>query len=180
MSKFAIFAGHGGTDPGAIGNGLMEKDLALAVSLKSTAILRSMGHEVINNRTSDITNGVNEKAKLANDQYVDAVVDIHLNANNGTPGTGTEVIHSLTGGKGKELAQMIVLEISALGYRNRGIKTRANQSGRDYFGIIRQTRAPAVIVETAFINNPDDMARYNEQASVSQPMTILIRFLIPI
>ncbi|HIZ16797.1 MAG TPA: N-acetylmuramoyl-L-alanine amidase [Firmicutes bacterium] len=162
MSKIAVFAGHGGDQAGAQYNGYKEKDVNLAVSNALTEILRSRGYTVINNRTTDVNRSIVNDARMANEQGVDAVVELHMNANEGEPFTGTEVYYSIFDkGTGRRLAQAIVDNIAALGFVNRGIKTRVNSAGQDYFGIIRLTRAPAVLVEMAFLNNPDDMARFN-------------------
>ncbi len=162
MSKIAVFAGHGGDQAGASYNGYLEKDVNLAVSNALTEILRSRGYTVINNRTTDVNRSIVNDARMANEQGVDAVVELHMNANEGEPFTGTEVYYSVFDqGTGRRLAQAIVDNIAALGFVNRGIKTRVNSAGQDYFGIIRLTRAPAVLVEMAFLNNPDDMARFN-------------------
>ena len=158
MPRIAVFAGHGGTDPGAVANGLYEKDINLALSNEVTRLLRAKGYEVVNNRTTDVNRDINADVALANRSNVDAVVEIHMNSNAGAPGTGTEAYYSINGGKGKELALAIVNNIAALGFVNRGIKTRINAAGKDFFGIIRDTNAPAVLAETAFINNPNDMA----------------------
>ena len=155
MAKLAVFSGHGGTEPGAVSGNLKEKDLNLAVMLKATELLRANGHTVINNKTTDKNRDLNADAKLANDQKVDGVIEIHFNAGGGY---GTEVFYSIVGGKSKDLATAIVNAIAALGFRNRGIKTRLQNDGRDWFGIIRMTNAPAVLVECAFIDSAADMA----------------------
>lgn len=162
MSKLAVYAGHGGRDFGATNDeGLREKDFTLAVSNRVTQLLRQDGYDVINNRTTDVDRSITADARRANAEDVDGVIEIHLNSNPGPPQTGTETYFSIKGGKGAELAEAINRQIVSLGYVDRGIKTRTNGQGQDYFGIIRLTDAPAVLVETAFINNPDDMARFN-------------------
>ena len=162
LPKIAIFAGHGGSDPGAVGNGLRESDLNLAVSNAATSILRGWGYQVINNRTTDVNRSITADANLANANRVDAVVEIHQNSNPGTPGTGSEVFYSIKDtGRGRQLAEAILQRLVALGFRNRGVKTMVNASGQDALGIIRLTNMPAVLVECAFINNPEDMARFD-------------------
>ena len=166
MSKIAIYAGHGGTDSGAVGqNGELEKDYTLRIATAAINTLNSAGYDTITNRTSDISRDIAADANTANSAGVDYVAEIHLNSNDGAPATGTEVYYSITGGKGKQLAQNILNEITALGYKSRGIKTKKGSSGRDYFGIIRRTIAPAVLIEVCFINNPDDMARLDCEAA---------------
>ncbi|MCL2054961.1 MAG: N-acetylmuramoyl-L-alanine amidase [Oscillospiraceae bacterium] len=162
MAKIAVFAGHGGNNPGAVFGPLREKDYTLAVSNEVTAILRYQGYNVINNRTIDIDRSITADANLANSQNVDAVVEIHLNSNEGIPYSGTETFFSVFDtGRGRELATAINRNIVSLGFKDNGIKTRVNSEGTDYFGILRLTHAPAVLVETAFINNPQDMAMYD-------------------
>ncbi len=162
MTKIAVYAGHGGSDFGAVSNGLYEKDFALEVMTYVTAELRRRGYEVINNRTSDVDRNLNADIRLANRENVDAVVEIHLNSNEGIPGSGTETYYSVTG-KGRELAEAINTNLVALGFRDRGIKTLPNFFGLDYLGIIRYTNAPAVLTELFFINNPSDVSKYNPE-----------------
>ena len=162
MPKIAMYAGHGGSDPGALGNGLRESDLNLAVSNAATAILRRWGYQVINNRTTDVNRSITRDANLANENRVDAVVEVHQNSNPGVPGTGSEVFYSIRDtGKGRQLASAILRQLVALGFADRGVKTMVNASGQDALGIIRLTNMPAVLVECAFINNPADMARFD-------------------
>ena len=166
MRKTAIYAGHGGADSGAVGqNGELEKDYTLKIAAAAINALNASGYETITNRTSDVSRDIADDANTANSTGVDYVVEIHLNSNSGTPATGTEVYYSITGGKGKELAENILNEITALGYKSRGIKTKKGSSGKDYFGIIRRTTAPAVLIEVCFINNPDDMSRLDCDAA---------------
>ena len=162
MPKIAVYAGHGGSDNGASSNGRLEKDYTLALMTEVTRILRARGYDVINNRTTDIDRSITADARKANTNDVDAVVEIHLNSNAGVPQNGTETYFSVFDkGTGRRLADNIHREIVALGFADRGIKTRVNSRGQDYFGIIRLTDAPAVLVETAFINNENDMAMFD-------------------
>lgn len=152
MSKVYIGVGHGGSDPGAVANGLKEKDLTLDISKACRDYLESNGVSVKMSRTSDQESSVNGKVREANSWGADLVVEIHINAGGGD---GTEVYYSRVGGKGKVLAQNILNSIVKLGQQSRGIKTKLNSKGTDYFGIIRDTNAPAVLVECAFIDTKD-------------------------
>lgn len=153
--KFAVYAGHGGSDPGAVTGSRKEKDYTLKVMTKITSLLKSAGHTVINNRTTDVARSITADATKADNNNVTAVIEIHLNSNSGTPGTGCETYYYSTSTKGKTLAKAINDRIAALGYKDRGIKTGDN------LGIVRRPKAPSVLVETAFINNDDDMKKYD-------------------
>ncbi|MCL2217926.1 MAG: N-acetylmuramoyl-L-alanine amidase, partial [Defluviitaleaceae bacterium] len=180
MARIAIYAGHGGSDPGAVGNGLREKDLTLAVSNQASNILRGWGYTVINNRTTDVDRSITRDANLANSSGVDALVEIHLNSNVGTPGTGTEAFVSIRdNGRARSIANAILQRISWLGFVNRGVKTQTNATGQDAFGILRLTNMPAVLLELAFINNPQDMARFNV-GEMAWAVAAGIRDVIPV
>ncbi len=83
----------------------------------------------------------------------DIVAEIHLNAGGGT---GTEVYYQYSSAVGKELAERVSQSISsALNVPNRGAKTLINGSGGDHFAILRKTKAPALLIETVFIDSDD-------------------------
>ena len=81
-------------------------------------------------------------------------MDIHNNAGGGD---GGEVFYHHGGGKGKTLAENILAEIVKVGQNSRGIKTRVNSQGKDYYAFIRNTSCPSVIVECAFVDNASDL-----------------------
>ena len=166
MATIAVYAGHGGADSGAVSGNLREKDFNLAISNAVSSILRGWGYTVINNRTTDVNRSITQDANLANDRRANAVVEIHMNSNEGTPGTGSEAFVSIRdtsqrNGQARSLSNAILTRLAALGFRNRGVFTSINASGQDTFGILRLTNMPAVLLEVAFINNPQDMSRLN-------------------
>ena len=72
-------------------------------------------------------------------------------------------IYTLKGGKGKALAQNIEAEVIALGQNSRGIKTKENVNGKDYYAFIRDTICPAVICELGFMDNRNDLNAFDEK-----------------
>lgn len=147
-----IGVGHGGKDPGAVANGYKESNLNLAVAKACAAYLERHGVEVLLSRTSDVDDPVTEVVRECNAFSPTLAVNIHINAGGGT---GFEAYYTIGGGTGKTLAQNIETEIKALGKKSRGIKTRIDNQGRDYYAFVRDTKAPAVILETAFIDSSD-------------------------
>ena len=98
-----------------------------------------------------------DRIKKINAADYDFVAEIHLNAGGGT---GTETYYYHGSPTGKKAADVICKNISeALAVRNRGAKIRFGKNGTDYFGFIRQTKPCAVLIETAFIDNSDDLAK---------------------
>lgn len=154
MAKVFIGIGHGGSDPGAVANGFEEADLNLAIGMACVDELKRHGVSVKASRSKDENDTLSEEISECNKFNPDLAVDIHNNAGGGD---GAEVFHSKNGGKGKTLAQNILNEVVAIGQNSRGVKTRVNSAGRDYYGFIRETVAPAVIIECAFVDNKADM-----------------------
>jgi N-acetylmuramoyl-L-alanine amidase len=154
MKKVFLGIGHGGSDPGAVANGFEEADLNLVIGLACRDELQRHCVIVKTSRTKDENDPLTDEIKECNAFDPDLAVDIHNNAGGGD---GGEVFHHIGGGLSKTLAKNILAEIVAIGQNSRGIKTKTNSAGKDYFGFIRETYAPAVIVECAFVDNKTDM-----------------------
>ena len=162
MSKRVyVGIGHGGSDPGAVANGFKEKDLTLSIGKYCNERLKQYGVETKISRTTDIDSSINSKVAASNAFGADVCMDIHINAGGGD---GSEVYYSHVSPNGKKLAQLIVDAMSAIGQNTRGIKTKLDSNGNDYFGMIRMTDAPAVLVECAFIDNKTDIQIINTEA----------------
>ena len=161
MAKVFIGVGHGGSDPGATANGFREKDLNLDIALACKDVLVRHGVLVRMSRTKDENDTLNEEIKECNAYNPDLAVDIHNNAGGGD---GAEALCSIGGGKGKTLAEYILREIVAIGQNSRGVKTKKNSAGRDWYGFIRETACPACIIETAFVDNRKDMEIIDSEA----------------
>ena len=154
MAKVFIGVGHGGSDPGAVANGFKEKDLNLSISLACREELERHGVIVLMSRTKDDSESLNEKINECNAFNPDVALDIHNNAGGGD---GAEVFYHHGGGTGKVLADNILAEAVKLGQNSRGAKVKLNPNGTDYFAFIRNTGAPAVLVECAFVDNKKDI-----------------------
>lgn len=121
-------------------------------------------------RTKDDDETLNEKIKECNKFKPDYAVDIHNNAGGGD---GAEIYHHYGGGKGKTLAKNILDEIVAIGQNSRGLKTKKNSQGKDYFAFIRDTSCPAALIECAFVDNKKDI-KIIDTASEQKKMGIAI------
>ena len=158
MPKIFLGVGHGGIDSGAIGNGFKEKDLNLSIALACNEVLVNHGVIVMMSRTKDENDSITDEIRECNGFKPNLAIDIHNNAGGGD---GTECFYHHNGGKGKVLAENILTEIVKIGQNSRGVKTRTNSSGKDYYAFIRETSTPAVIVECAFVDNSMDMEILN-------------------
>ena len=158
MSKFLIDCGHtlAGGDTGAIGCGKLEQNLTREVGMKVISKLQALGHTVVNctvDYASSMSASLAARVNKANNAGGDLYVCIHFNASNGL-GHGTEVFTH----NGKELTQArnVLNNICALGFTNRGIKS-AN------LYVINHTNMDALLVECCFIDNANDMSKYNAE-----------------
>lgn len=154
MPKVFIGVGHGGTDPGAVSNNTKEKDLNLSIALACRDMLVRHGVEVKMSRTKDENDSLSEEIQECNAYSPDLAVDIHNNAGGGD---GAEAFYHYGGGVSKTLAENVLSEIVEIGQNSRGAKIRKNANGKDYYGFIRETLCPAVIIECAFVDNATDL-----------------------
>ncbi len=162
--RINIHAGHnpdGMTAWGAVGL-IRESTEARAVKDRVVVQLTAMGHTVhdctCNNGTSkqDVLKRI---VAACNSHEVDLDISIHFNAGAQAESdgktTGTEVLVYNNASGAVPWAQQIADSIAALGYRNRGIKERPG------LYVLKHTKAPALLIECCFVDDPDYVALYN-------------------
>ena len=150
--KVFIGVGHGGNDPGANSDYMTEKEYNLKTAKFVAQYLKEAGVEYKLSRTADVDTDMDSKVAMCNAYNPDLVIDIHYNAGGGT---GFEVYYSRVGGTSKTLAENINTEMKKL-MKSRGVKTKLDSNGRDYFAIIRLTDATAVLLEGGFVDTKSD------------------------
>ena len=153
--KVVIDAGHGGSDPGAVGNQIVEKDYTLLISNYIYKRLKDLGIDVSITRNDDITLNPSERVKKILSFYGNGkdviVVSNHINAGGGS---GAEIIYSIR--NNDDLAKTISSELERSGQKVRKYYQRRLPSNpsRDYYYILRDTaNNESVIVEYAFVDN---------------------------
>jgi N-acetylmuramoyl-L-alanine amidase len=153
IRKIFVRAGHGGNDPGAVANGLVEKTMTLTTALKLKELLLRCGFEVNMARDIDVYVDLMDGVNQANNWGADLFISQHYNAGGGN---GYDSIHSIYAGASRDLALLIANELEVLGQNphGTGVWSKAGQNG-DYYCEIRETNMPAVIVEPCFIDSDD-------------------------
>lgn len=158
MKKVVIDAGHGGDDPGASGNGIVEKELTLEISQYIHNRLDELGIENTLIRDSDETIEPNDRVnKIVSPYGSDSdvlVVSNHINAGGGE---GAEIIYALR--NSDTFSRKISDELESMGRVVRKYYQRRypSDSSKDYYFIHRNTgNTEAVIVEYGFLDNVDD------------------------
>jgi N-acetylmuramoyl-L-alanine amidase len=158
--KYCIDAGHGGSDPGAIGQtGLRECDVALAISLELEKLIQSAGHECLLTRVRDTDvayPGANADAELgarcavANEWGADLFISIHCDAFTNPAAQGTTTYYMRGSEQGREFAEAVHgYLVNAIQRQDRGIR----EAG---FYVLKHTNMPALLIEVAFISNPTE------------------------
>ena len=163
--RINVSAGHnpdGKVACGAVGL-LKESTEARRVTNEVVRLLKEQGHTVYNCTCDNGTSQGDVLKKIVakcNQHSVDLDVSIHFNAGasaqkkNGQT-TGTEVLVYNDSSKAMAAAQRVAKQISALGFKNRGIKIR------DALYFLRNTKSPAMLVECCFVDDGDDAALYD-------------------
>ena len=143
--------GHGGKDSGAVGSGLLEKDVVLSVGIYITIILQSHDIRVTHSRTTDDFVELSKRASDAIKNKADVFVSIHCNDADNKSAMGVEVFHQTN--KNSRLAESILNSIifDEVFPKNRGVK-QAN------FSVLRNTsdKMASALVELGFIGNTTD------------------------
>jgi len=152
--KVFISIGHGGSDPGASYNGLVEKDMNLVMGLACGEELDRHGVNVLLSRQSDVDDPLSDEIKECINFRPDCALACHNNAGRGD---GFEAWYSIIGTEGKRLAQLLEKEIIAMGQNSRGVHTKTNSYGSDYYGFNREPYCPSVIAEAVFLDNLEDV-----------------------
>lgn len=161
--KIGIDMGHtlSGEGTGSQGCGYKEQNLTRELGKIVIEILKKEGHTIYDctvDKSSNNAQQLIDRVNKANKQPLDLFVSIHFNACvNDVKGdgrtTGTEVLLHSMSSKAKPYAERIVKKIANVGLKNRGVKTHNAY-------VLKHTKAPALLIETCFIDDRDDMNVY--------------------
>ena len=158
VKGIVLDSGHGGNDPGASANGIIEKDLTLKISQYMYDRFRELGIPVAMTRTSDETLSPTNRVDRVLDAFGNGkdviVISNHINAGGGD---GAEVIYALR--NDSTLSGKILEELEKAGQnirKNYQLRLPSNPS-KDYYFMLRDTpNTEAIIVEYGFLDSPGD------------------------
>lgn len=156
MKRVFLDPGHGGSDPGAVGHGLKEKDVVLDIALQIRHILDKEYEnvEIQMSRTTDISKSLRQRTNEANAWGANYFISIHCNAFNGKAKGYEDFIFSGLSDSSQSAKYRNIMhrEIAdGIALQNRG-KKKAN------FHVLRETSMPAFLSENGFIDNHSDAA----------------------
>ncbi|MGG3887982.1 N-acetylmuramoyl-L-alanine amidase [Metabacillus fastidiosus] len=152
----AIDAGHGGKDPGAVANGLMEKNITLKLALKTGDYLKNNYHcDVLYTRKTDVFLTLSERARIANREKADLFCSFHINSFSATAKGFETYRYPRAKAKTAELQKIVHAEamktLQEHSIADRGMKQKD-------FAVLRETRMPAVLTEVLFLSNRKEAA----------------------
>lgn len=156
-------AGHGGSDPGATGNGLKEKDLTLKIVNYAASYLEDnyTGFIQRKSRTGDSTKTLSQRTNDANNWGADVFVSAHINAGGGIGYEDFIFDKASSTSNASKLQNSIHKEVAGSFTKNRG-KKKAN------FHVLRETKMAAVLTENGFIDNKTDAAILSKNANLKK------------
>lgn len=159
----AVDAGHGGHDPGASGNGLVEAEVAAELAnVRFAHMARHCGHQVILTRPAGEYVGLAERARVACQADAKLFLSFHINAA-ASLARGFQVWHH-GGDEGSRLIgeriQRMVTDALPMWAGNASRTAADTERYRSGFAVLRGTHEemPALLLEVGFISNPADAA----------------------
>lgn len=175
-----IDPGHGGPDGGAVGvDGVVEKGINLAISLKLRSLFLSAGYTVIMIREDDRTicdkgcdtirskksSDLHNRLKIANEHPKALFISIHQNIYSSSKYSGAQVFYSANNVDSKDLAQMIQGGIKSMLQPD---NTREIKPAEDNLYILYHAQSPAVMVECGFLSNETDCKKLEDDTYQNQ------------
>ncbi|SYX84594.1 N-acetylmuramoyl-L-alanine amidase [Paenibacillus alvei] len=180
MKKVFWDAGHGGRDTGAIGNGVIEKNIALQVATEAAKRLERdyEGVQCLLSRASDLFLELRERTDKANAAGADVLISVHCNAGGGAGG-----FESYTYSGTKDATTTALQDAIHTGIMSRlqqfGVKDRG-QRKKDLH-MCRESSMPAVLTENLFVDVASDAAKLKRpeviEAIVSGHVSGVAKFL---
>ena len=150
MARLCFDYGHGGEDSGAYYNGRKESNDVLSIGKAVASEVRRNGVTVDEIRTSDATVSLWERSNFENRNDYDYFISFHRNAFMPEQARGVETYtYTNQDGNSKAMADKIQSALVNIGFVNRGVK-------KENFHVLRETKAPAVLIEMGFIDNTGD------------------------
>lgn len=152
-----IDPGHGGKQPGAVYEGVYEKDLTLEISLKLRDYLEDAGVRTIMTRESDEHIDLEGRVSVANEADSDLFVSIHCNVVENSRSTNGLESYYYKGSKvGKAFSDTVLKACS-----DAGITTRYSREQEFY--VTHYTAMPAILVETGYMTNHEELLKLQSE-----------------
>jgi N-acetylmuramoyl-L-alanine amidase len=180
-ARLMIDAGHSRDNPGFLAaNGMAEHEITWDIANRVAGRLSALGARVIMARGPQSSPSSSERAQLANREEVEAILSVHLNGLPSPAARGAAAYYfgqdSYASERGRRLAQLAVDNVVA---RTGTANCRTHPSTST---LLRESRAPAVIIEPGFLTHPEEgraLQGPDHQALISHALTdALVAFVV--
>lgn len=152
-----IDAGHGGCDPGAVRNGVREKDITMDIVNELKATLESRGARVMRTRCSDDDIELDERAHFLGKTRADLFVSVHVNASPCSSKTSGIQTYFRTPHSRMLAHTMHSVLLRKLAAKDRGVHTAS-------FWVLNSPAVPSLLLEVGYITNTADRRRLVQPA----------------
>ncbi|MFP7414381.1 N-acetylmuramoyl-L-alanine amidase family protein [Priestia filamentosa] len=155
--KVMFDPGHGGTDPGAVDNGIAEKDIVLTLALKAKAHIEKYypNIKVMMTRSTNVFWALGKRTNYANQQKVDAFVSFHVNSASNKNANGFETFR-YPGTKGDTLRLQSYLHDAIMAVNKQFGVTMDRGKKTGNLHVLRESHMSAILTENLFISNTND------------------------
>ncbi len=166
--KICIDPGHGGENEGGLWEDYVEKDMTMIVAeAMRDELMKYSGIEVYMTRTGDVDMSLEERVEYASEVGADFFFCLHFNLSADHDMYGSECWISAFGenyARGMDFSKIEMKLLTDLGLYDRGIKTRLNSRGTNYYGVLRVgdvEGVPGVIIEHCHLDHREDEPYYD-------------------
>jgi len=175
MAKVVFDPGHGGRDPGAIGDGLREKDVVLPLTFLIVGNLQWLSKgkvEVAFTRQHDEYLTCARRVEIEREADADLFVSVHCNSFTSSAPRGFEVHYYSNRSRGKDVAEAIVNSVDGTySLHGNGLKISPR------FHVLKNTSVPAVLLESLYVSNRADRQLLKDRESRSNLAWLIARGL---
>lgn len=153
-----IDAGHGGSDPGTSGNGIVEKNLALELAKETKRQLEQAGFKVIMTRSTDEFIELKERTDIANKSNSHLFLSIHANSGGGE---GIETWWYSGGPKPNE-SKKFADDVQSEVIKETNARDRGTKDGNLH--VNRESNMPSALIEVGFVDNKKDADKLKKES----------------
>jgi N-acetylmuramoyl-L-alanine amidase len=155
-----IDAGHGGTDNGAVVNGMNEKDINLSIAKEIKELNTNSNIKIILTRETDLNQSPKQKADFANTNHADLLVSIHVNAaQTNSTDRGLNIYVSKDEYPNSEKSKVFASAVLNEFMNHYGIPVIKNPMQlKQGVWILQNTSCPAILIEAGYLTDPKDFA----------------------
>ena len=157
LSGFTVIldAGHGGRDPGAIRNGIYEKNLNLMIAMRTKLLLESYGVNVLMTRYDDTFVSLEDRYTLENMHPEAVFVSIHCNTFSGN--SSIKGMSAYCYAPGNENSALFANYIYSWALFSTGAQARGITTNSD-FRVVLYSTIPSTLIEVGYMSTPSEMA----------------------